>query len=122
MKRFYTLTLFIIAALTVTAPAQKFKNNGKQTVTRSLTLPNKSDSVKFLAIGDTGTGTSKQYELANLMVQYRSLFNYDFAIMMGDNLYGGEEPGDFKKKFEDVYKPLTDAGVKFYATLGNHDD
>ena len=29
---------------------------------------------------------------------------------------------DFKQKFEDPYKPLMDAGVKFYASLGNHDD
>ena len=30
-------------------------------------------------------------------------------------------PQDFKKKFEMPYKPLLDAGVKFYASLGNHD-
>ena len=27
----------------------------------------------------------------------------------------------FEKKFENPYKPLLDAGVKFYAALGNHD-
>ena len=27
-----------------------------------------------------------------------------------------------KRKFEDPYKALLDAGVKFYASLGNHDD
>ena len=43
-------------------------------------------------------------------------------ITVGDNLYGGERPQDFKQKFEDPYKPLLDAGVKFYASLGNHDD
>jgi len=42
--------------------------------------------------------------------------------MMGDNLYGGESPKDFDKKFGAPYKPLLDAGVKFYAALGNHDD
>ncbi|MEO8483408.1 MAG: metallophosphoesterase, partial [Acidobacteriota bacterium] len=30
-------------------------------------------------------------------------------------------PQDFQKKFEIPYKPLLDAGVKFYASLGNHD-
>ena len=34
-----------------------------------------------------------------------------------DNLYGSERPQDFKKKFEDPYKPLLDAGVKLYASL-----
>jgi 3',5'-cyclic AMP phosphodiesterase CpdA len=42
--------------------------------------------------------------------------------MMGDNLYGSESPQDYENKFAIPYKPLLDAGVKFYASLGNHDD
>jgi 3',5'-cyclic AMP phosphodiesterase CpdA len=41
--------------------------------------------------------------------------------MMGDNLYGGEAPKDFEKKFSEPYKALLDSKVKFYASLGNHD-
>ena len=41
--------------------------------------------------------------------------------MMGDNIYGADRPQDFVKKFEAPYKALLDAGVKFYASLGNHD-
>ena len=41
--------------------------------------------------------------------------------MMGDNIYGDDSPKGFAKKFEIPYKPLLDAGVPFYATLGNHD-
>ncbi len=48
-------------------------------------------------------------------------FPYELVILVGDNLYGSERPQDFKKKFEIPYKPLLDAGVKFYASLGNHD-
>ncbi|HEV2761669.1 MAG TPA: metallophosphoesterase [Pyrinomonadaceae bacterium] len=88
----------------------------------SLTLPNKEDSVRFLAVGDTGTGTQKQHELAALMERYRQVFPFEFALMMGDNMYGGEKAADYKAKFEDVYKPLLDQKVKFYATLGNHDE
>jgi 3',5'-cyclic AMP phosphodiesterase CpdA len=43
------------------------------------------------------------------------------VIMLGDNIYGGQSPRDFVDKFENPYKPLLDAGVKFYAALGNHD-
>jgi 3',5'-cyclic AMP phosphodiesterase CpdA len=42
--------------------------------------------------------------------------------MVGDNMYGAEKAADYKKKFEDVYRPLLDGGVKFYASLGNHDE
>ncbi|HYP07243.1 MAG TPA: metallophosphoesterase [Bryobacteraceae bacterium] len=85
-------------------------------------LPNKPDSVKFLVLGDTGTGDRAQYEIAQQAIRSRATFNYSFAILLGDNLYGGEKPSDYDKKFERPYKPLLDAGVKFYASLGNHDD
>jgi predicted phosphodiesterase len=85
-------------------------------------LPNAKDSVKFLVIGDSGTGGSAQYQLAERMVQAHQRFKFEFAIMLGDNLYGGEDPSDYVDKFERPYKPLLDAGVKFYAALGNHDE
>jgi predicted phosphodiesterase len=44
------------------------------------------------------------------------------VITMGDNLYSGSDPSDYEKKFERPYKPLLDAGVQFYAVLGNHDN
>jgi hypothetical protein len=87
-----------------------------------LTLPVKDGSVRFMVVGDTGTGTPQQQELANVMLQYRSAFPFEFALMMGDNMYGGEKAEDFKKKFEDIYKPLLNENVKFYASLGNHDE
>ena len=42
--------------------------------------------------------------------------------MVGDNMYGSEKAADYKLKFENVYKPLLDQQVKFYAALGNHDE
>ena len=87
-----------------------------------VTLPLKDGSVRFMVVGDTGTGSNKQNELAALMVRYREVFPFEFALMMGDNLYQGESAEDYKTKFEDVYKKLLDDKVQFYATLGNHDE
>ena len=87
-----------------------------------LQLPNKEGSVKFLIIGDSGTGGSEQKAVANRIAEVYKIFPFEFAIMVGDNLYGSESAGDFRRKFEEPYKPLLDAGVKFYASLGNHDD
>jgi predicted MPP superfamily phosphohydrolase len=84
-------------------------------------LPNKDGSVKFGVLGDFGTGERPQYQLAEQMATLHSRFKYDFVVLVGDNLYGSERPQDFQKKFEIPYKPLLDAGVKFYASLGNHD-
>jgi predicted MPP superfamily phosphohydrolase len=85
-------------------------------------LPNKDGSVKFAVLGDTGTGGSDQYAVGKQMMNFKAKFPFELAIMLGDNLYGGESPRDYNKKFELPYKPLLDAKVKFYAALGNHDD
>ncbi len=84
-------------------------------------LPEKGRAVRFAVIGDNGTGQKPQYDVANEMARCHEKFPFDFVIMLGDNLYGGESPADFKRKFEDPYAALLDAGVKFYASLGNHD-
>ena len=86
------------------------------------TLPMKEGSVRFAIIGDAGTGGSAQRRVAAQIIKARAQFPFDFALMLGDNLYGDEDPGDYASKFERPYKPLLDAGVKFYAALGNHDD
>jgi predicted MPP superfamily phosphohydrolase len=84
-------------------------------------LPNKKGSLKFAVLGDFGTGAPSQYQLAEQMAKLHARFEFQIVVMVGDNLYGSERPQDFRKKFEVPYKPLLDAGVKFYGALGNHD-
>jgi hypothetical protein len=102
--------LLLIAALPSAALAQ------------DLRLPNERDSLKFAVIGDSGQPGSGQTSIAKQMAAWRTRFPFEFVIMTGDNLYGSEKPRDYEKKFSIPYKPLIDAGVKFYASLGNHDD
>ena len=84
-------------------------------------LPRAADSLKFAVIGDNGTGEQPQYEVARQMAASRSSFPFDFVLMLGDNMYGSQKPQDFAAKFERPYARLLEAGVRFYATLGNHD-
>jgi predicted MPP superfamily phosphohydrolase len=85
-------------------------------------LPNKDGSLKFAVLGDFGTATRQQYQLAEQMDRLHQKFPYELVILVGDNLYGSERPQDFESKFEKPYKALLDRKVKFYASLGNHDD
>ena len=87
----------------------------------ALLLPDRAGSVKFAAIGDNGTGERPEYDVADQMARWHQRFPFDMVIMLGDNLYGSQRPADFVQKFERPYRPLLDAGVKFYAALGNHD-
>jgi 3',5'-cyclic AMP phosphodiesterase CpdA len=84
-------------------------------------LPNRPNSLKFAAIGDNGTGDREQYEVAQRMTALHATFPFDLVIMLGDNMYGGQRPADFVKKFEQPYAALLAANVKFQASLGNHD-
>jgi Calcineurin-like phosphoesterase len=87
-----------------------------------LLLPLRNNSIRFAVIGDSGTGDKGQLEIGGQLADFRTKFLFEFVIMLGDNLYGGEGPGDYQRKFERPYKALLDAGVKFYASLGNHDN
>ncbi len=87
-----------------------------------VTLPNEAASVKFVATGDTGRGNRVQHDLGRRMAFFHNAFPFTSVILTGDNLYGPETPADYKAKFEDPYRTLLDRDVKFYATLGNHDE
>jgi 3',5'-cyclic AMP phosphodiesterase CpdA len=93
-----------------------------QTNAGDLTLPLKSNSVRFAVIGDSGTGGKPQYEVGEQMASYHTRFPFEFVLMLGDNIYGGDSAEDFKRKFERPYGALLEGGVKFYAVLGNHDN
>jgi hypothetical protein len=123
------LILVLTVGLSVDLYAQQnAKTNGAAAASVSraeglkLSLPLKEGSVRFLVIGDTGTGAQKQLELAKVMARYHQSFPFETVLLMGDNMYGGESPKDYKNKFENIYRPLLDQQVKFYASLGNHDE
>ncbi len=131
IRRLLCLCLLACASLTEAGgrlPAQKTESASAAAPAQQngsgldLRLPLESDSIRFAVIGDTGTGDREQSEVAHLLETYRKAVKYEFVIMLGDNIYGGHHAADFRTKFEEPYKPLLDAGVKFYASLGNHDD
>jgi len=113
MRSFYSVLFFLsVCVSSISAGAQQV----------AVKLPLHAGSVRFAVIGDSGTGNKEQFEVAQELERYRQDVKFDFVIMLGDNIYGGHSASDFKRKFEEPYKSLLDAGVKFYASLGNHDD
>jgi hypothetical protein len=79
-------------------------------------------SIRVLAFGDFGTGSTAQKETAAQMLAYHRKSPFDFGVTLGDNFYslGMASPQDprWKTWWEEMYAPL---GIKFYAALGNHD-
>ena len=120
----WRLVLLLIGALPAATACRNSSAESTveaQAAQPAIPLPNKNGTFKFGVLGDFGTGDRSQYELAKRMKEVHDRFKCELVILVGDNLHGSERPQDFKRKFEDPYKPLLDAGVKFYASLGNHD-
>lgn len=81
-----------------------------------------ANTVRFIAVGDTGTGDGNQYRVANAMRNKCELDGCKFVLMLGDNIYenGVDSMNDaqFESKFEN---PFQDIDAPFYVVTGNHD-
>jgi hypothetical protein len=89
----------------------------------SLRLPRRPGSIRFAVIGDAGRGNKAQADVGREMAAVHELFDFDFVLMAGDNIYEGPATAaDYRRKFEEPYAALLERGVTFHAVLGNHDD
>jgi hypothetical protein len=107
------------------APAVAAQSRGATRVASAAdatTAPVAQSSIRFAVLGDTGTGERAQYDIGAQLWKSHDVFPFEFVIMVGDNLYGSERPQDYTRKFVLPYKPILDAKIPFYASLGNHDD
>jgi hypothetical protein len=80
------------------------------------------DSLRVVAIGDSGTGSPIQQACADSIARLHRQQPFQFGITLGDNYQdnGSSSPTDprWQKYWERFYPQL---GIPFYATLGNHD-
>lgn len=82
----------------------------------------KPGSLKFAVIGDSGRWSTEQRQTAAQLAAQHQKFPFEFVLMLGDNNYGDGSPESYAVRFEQPFKPLLDANVKFYAVVGNHDE
>src|SRR6266446_1835924 len=79
--------------------------------------------VKFVALGDMGTGGSAQIQVAQAMFSVCQREGCDFVLGLGDNIYphsvqSANDPA-FQEKFEKPYSLFKE--IDFWMSLGNHD-
>jgi hypothetical protein len=115
------LAIYGCAALEPRSEAPPTTTEAKIAAATPTAFTGNENSLKFAVLGDFGTGDSGQYRMADRMVQIHKSFPFELVVLVGDNIYGSDRPQDYRRKFETPYKPLLDAGVKFYGALGNHD-
>jgi len=81
-----------------------------------------SRRIRVVAVSDFGTGSPPQHAVAATIRQYHREHPFDFGVTLGDNYqddgpYGPRDPR-WDTYWTALYRPL---GIRFYASLGNHD-
>jgi hypothetical protein len=79
------------------------------------------EPVRFAVVGDFGTGGAAQARVATRMCRWRANHPFNLVVTTGDNIYPDGDPDLFDTEFFEPYACLLDHGVRFRATLGNHD-
>ncbi|MEZ4263807.1 MAG: metallophosphoesterase [Polyangiaceae bacterium] len=79
-------------------------------------------TIRFAALGDTGTGSADQIRVANALDAKCKASGCDFIVLLGDNIYDSgvssvDDP-QWQSKFEVPYAAIN---LDFFAVLGNHD-
>jgi len=79
------------------------------------------EEVRFLVLGDGGSGDSNQAQVAKASFATAQELGCDFVLLMGDSFIqqgvSGLDDPQFTTKFENMYPHQ----MPFYAVLGNHD-
>jgi len=100
-------------------------SGGSLPATSQLARDQTDGSIRFFAMGDTGTGRPDQYRIGGTLFEHCQREGCDFGVLLGDNFYPSGVVSDtdpqWVEKFEHPYADLLNASVKFYAVLGNHD-
>jgi 3',5'-cyclic AMP phosphodiesterase CpdA len=107
-----SVALAALAACSPGAPDPEGRSRGD-------VLPGKG--VRFVAIGDFGTGSDDQSAVAAAMCELLEREPFRYVVTTGDNIYESGAPRDFEAKFFSPYACLLSEGVRFRAALGNHD-
>lgn len=77
--------------------------------------------LRFAVIGDAGSGDAPQARVARRMCAHHKRAPFDLVVTTGDNVYPAGERRDFEDRFFKPYSCLLKRGVRWRATLGNHD-
>jgi acid phosphatase len=80
------------------------------------------DTVRFVAVGDTGTGDAAEAKVAEAVRKVCGAKGCDFVLLLGDNFYpdgvASVRDPQFRTAYEAMYGPL---GKPVLAVVGNHD-
>lgn len=79
-------------------------------------------AVRFVVVGDTGTGDDNEYAVARAIGDACQARGCDFIVHTGDVLYDLGAESAYDPQFDDKFeRPYGSLGLPVYLVLGNHD-
>jgi hypothetical protein len=78
--------------------------------------PGRGEEVRFVVVGDMGSGSSDQYAVRDQI----TTVPFDLMLTVGDNAYEDGTLAQFEQNFFAVYRDIF-RWVSVFPTLGNHD-
>lgn len=79
--------------------------------------------VRFIAIGDPGTGSANQFAVGAAMAEVCATRSCDFVVELGDNIYLSGVSSAYDEQFETKFEqPYAALDMPFFLVLGNHDN
>lgn len=117
------LAPLLLTLLLACAPTASYAGSPPVAAVADLRAPRTPEHVRVLVMGDQGTGTAGQREVAAAMARVCSRDGCDLGVGLGDNFYPAG-PHDvtsslFQERFTNVYGPLK---IPFAMVPGNHDE
>ncbi len=109
MKKNIIALFFFILFFSLDLSAQNYKTPYQDT-----------DEFGIFALGDMGTGWSNEYKLFSLIAKY-PIKDYSAILLLGDISYPDGNPKLIESNITKPYKPVFEAGFKFYPAIGNHE-
>ncbi len=84
--------------------------------------PTSPDTLRFAAIGDSGSGGRQAMAVASRMAETYEHTPFGLVALLGDICYYGNLEDRFDDVFARPFAPLIGAGVGFELAIGNHDE
>jgi tartrate-resistant acid phosphatase type 5 len=78
---------------------------GNKSKAQQLSL-NNHDDIRFIAIGDWGSGRGRQKDVAKAMGDFCQRYRCDFIITTGDNFYKRGVDSVFDEKFDKIWRNI----------------
>ena len=92
-----------------------------QRATAGTNTSSESNTIRFLAVADFGSGDANQRAVGVQMARVHQQRPVDLVILGGDNIYPSGDIALVGSTFQKPYRELIASGVPFHAVLGNHD-